>query len=388
MDVQPFKIQISETVLEDLQQRLGRTRWPSEIPGSGWDYGADLTFVKEMVEYWRTGFNWRAQEEAMNAFDHFRATVDGLSIHFIHQKGKGPDPLPLIITHGWPGTFIEMLKIIPLLTDPAAHGGDPADSFHVVVPSMPGYGFSDRPTKTGMNLAGIAGLWARLMTEGLGYDRFGAQGGDWGAGVTARLGLDHRDQVVGVHLTGVSSALLRPYLGPGARELSQRERAYLEEREQWGRDEGGYYHIQSTKPQTLSYGLNDSPAGLAAWIVDRWRTWGPDETPEERRRYYKMDELLTNIAIYWFSGCISSANSLYHENLNYPSQLGRGERIEVPCGVAIFAQDQSHPPREWAERSCNVTRWTEMPSGGHFSAMEEPELLAEDIRAFFRTVRK
>ena len=388
MDVQPFKIQITDAALEDLQQRLGRTRWPGEIPGSGWDYGADLTFVREMVEYWRTGFDWRAQEKAINTFDHFRASVDGLGIHFIHQRGKGPDPLPLIITHGWPGTFFELLKIVPLLTDPVAHGGDASDSFDVVLPSLPGYGFSDRPVKPGMNLARIAGLWARLMTEGLGYGRFGAQGGDWGAGVTARLGLDHGDHVMGIHLTGVSAALFRPYLGPGAPELSQQEKAYLEERDRWAQDEGAYYHIQSTKPQSLSYGLNDSPAGLAAWIVDRWRTWGVDEAPQERRRYYTMDELLTNIAIYWFSEGISSANRLYYENEHNPSHLAQGQRIEVPCGIAIFAQDQSHPPREWAERSCNVTHWTEVPRGGHFAAMEEPELLAQDIRGFFRTLRK
>ncbi len=388
MEVEPFKIQVPEPALEDLRRRLDRTRWPDQIPGSGWEYGAKLDYLKEMVEYWRTGFDWRAREKELNSFDHFRASVDGLGIHFVHRKGEGPEPLPLIITHGWPGTFFEALKLVPMLTDPASHGGDSKDSFDVVVPSLPGYGFSDRPNERGMNLAGIAGLWAKLMTEGLGYARFGAQGGDWGAGVTARLGLDHPDSVVGIHLTGVSAALFRPYLGPGATELSQREKEYLEERDSWQQDEGAYYHIQSTKPQSLSYGLNDSPAGLAAWIVDRWRTWGVDEAPEERRRYYTMDELLTNIAIYWFSGGIASANRLYYENQRNPSHLAQSQRIEVPCGVAIFAQDQSHPPREWAERSCNVTHWTEVPKGGHFAAMEEPELLAQDIREFFRTIRR
>ena len=388
MEVEPFKIQVPEPALEDLRRRLDHTRWPDEIPGSGWEYGAKLDYLKEMVEYWRTGFDWRAREKELNSFDHFRASVDGLGIHFVHRKGEGPEPLPLIITHGWPGTFFEALKLVPMLADPASHGGDSKESFDVVVPSLPGYGFSDRPNERGMNLAGIAGLWAKLMTEGLGYARFGAQGGDWGAGVTARLGLDRPDSVVGIHLTGVSAALFRPYLGPGATELSQREKEYLEERDSWQQDEGAYYHIQSTKPQSLSYGLNDSPAGLAAWIVDRWRTWGVDQAPEERRRYYTMDELLTNIAIYWFSGGIASANRLYYENQRNPSHLAQGQRIEVPCGVAIFAQDQSHPPREWAERSCNVTHWTEVPKGGHFAAMEEPELLTRDMREFFRTIRR
>lgn len=388
MEVEPFKIQVPEPALEDLRRRLDRTRWPDEIPGSDWEYGAKLDYLKEMVEYWRTGFDWRAREKELNSFDHFRASVDGLGIHFVHRKGEGPEPLPLIITHGWPGTFFEALKLVPMLADPASHGGDSKESFDVVVPSLPGYGFSDRPNERGMNLAGIAGLWAKLMTEGLGYARFGAQGGDWGAGVTARLGLDRPDSVVGIHLTGVSAALFRPYLGPGATELSQREKEYLEERDSWQQDEGAYYHIQSTKPQSLSYGLNDSPAGLAAWIVDRWRTWGVDQAPEERRRYYTMDELLTNIAIYWFSGGIASANRLYYENQRNPSHLAQGQRIEVPCGVAIFAQDQSHPPREWAERSCNVTHWTEVPKGGHFAAMEEPELLTRDMREFFRTIRR
>ncbi len=387
MDILPFQVNIPDSAIEDLKKRLARTRWPDEVPGTGWDYGADLAYLKELTEYWRSGFDWRAQEREINSFQHYRADVDGLGIHFIHERGKGPNPIPLIITHGWPGSFAEMLKIIPLLADPASHGGDPADSFDVVVPSLPGYGFSDPPSATGMNLAAVAGVWAKLMTEGLGYNRFAAQGGDWGAGVTARLGVDHADQVMAIHLTSVSTALLSPYLGPGSDPLTAKEQAYLDERERWGWEEGGYFHIQSTRPQTLSYGLTDSPAGLAAWIVDRWRTWGLDENPEERRKYYTIDELLTNIAIYWFSGGINAANRLYFENRAKPSQLDPGQRIEVPCGIAIFAQDQSHPPKEWAERSCNVARWTEMPRGGHFAAIEEPEVLAEDIRGFFRSFR-
>ena len=385
MDVQPFKIEVPDAVLEDLRERLARTRWPDEIPGSGWDYGANLAHMKELMEYWRTGFDWRAQEKALNSYSHFRANVDGMGIHFIHERGKGPDPMPLIITHGWPGSVFEELKIIPLLTDPASYGGDPADSFDLVIPSLPGYGFSDRPSQRGMSHFRVADLWAKLMTEGLGYRRFGAQGGDWGAIVTARLGYAHPDKLIGIYMTAVGGA--QPYMGPGSRELSQREQEFIEEREAWRKDEGAYFHIQATKPQTLGYGLNDSPTGLAAWIVDRFRTWGKNETDEEKRRYYTRDEILTNITIYWVTQTINSANRLYYEVDHSPWNFKQGERIRVPSALALFPRDQNHPPREWGERIYNVQHWREMPEGGHFNAMEEPELLAEDIRAFFRTLR-
>ena len=384
MDVQPFKVEVPDEVLEDLRERLDRTRWPDGIPDSGWDYGTSLGYIKELVYYWRTGFDWRAQEEAINRFAHFRASVDGLGIHFIHERGKGPNPLPLILTHGWPSTFYEMYKIIPLLTDPAGHGGDPADAFDVVVPSGPGYGFSDRPTQRGMNVPAMADAWARLMTEELGYHRYGAHGGDWGAFVTARLGFAHPDQVVGIHVTAVSG--LAAYLGPGSPELSEAERKLLEERERWFQEEGGYSHIQRTKPQTLSYGLNDSPVGLAAWIVEKFRTWSDCDGDVENR--YTKDEILTNVMIYWVSQTIGSSTRFYYENHHIPWTLKQGERIEVPCGVAVFPQEiVGRPPREWAERSYNVQRWTEMPRGGHFAALEEPQLLVEDMREFFRPLR-
>ncbi len=276
-----------------------------------------------------------------------------------------------------------MNRIIPLLSDPANHGGDPADAFDVVVPSIPGYGFSDRPTQRGMNIFRIADLWARLMTDGLGYHRFGAQGGDWGASVTARLGFAHPNQLVGIHVTSV--AAIFPYLGPGARELSQQERALLEGRERWRQAEGGYSHIQGTKPQTLSYGLNDSPTGLAAWMVEKFRTWSDCEGDVERR--FTKDELLTNVTIYWVTQTINSSTRLYYEFQHSPWSLSQGEGIQVPCAVALFPKEISRPPREWAERSYNVQRWTPMPRGGHFAALEEPDLLAEDIRAFFRPLR-
>jgi pimeloyl-ACP methyl ester carboxylesterase len=380
MEVQPFKVAVDDWVMEDLRRRLAGTRWPDEIPASGWDYGSDLAYLKELVEYWRTSFDWRAQEKLINSFNHFRAEVEELNIHFIHERGKGPNPTPLIITHGWPSSFFEMYKIVPLLADPGSHGGDPADAFDVVAPSLPGFGFSDRPTQRGMDILRVADLWAKLMTEKLGYLRFGAQGGDIGAGVTSRLGFAHQENLTGIHLTSVTRPT--PYLGPGARELSDAEKAHLDQREKWQQAEGGYSHIQGTKPQTLSYGLNDSPAGLAAWIVEKYRTWSDCGGDVESR--FTKDELLTTITIYWITQTISSSTRMYYENQRQVWSLKSGERVQVPSGIALFPQEISRPPREWAERSYNVCRWTEMPRGGHFAALEEPELLAQDIRAFFR----
>lgn len=380
MEVQPFKVAVDDWVMEDLRRRLAGTRWPDEIPASGWDYGSNLAYLKELVEYWRTSFDWRAQEKLINSFNHFRAEVEELNIHFIHERGKGPNPTPLIITHGWPSSFFEMYKIVPLLADPGSHGGDPADAFDVVAPSLPGFGFSDRPTQRGMDILRVADLWAKLMTEKLGYLRFGAQGGDIGAGVTSRLGFAYPENLTGIHLTSVTRPT--PYLGPGARELSDAEKAHLDQREKWQQAEGGYSHIQGTKPQTLSYGLNDSPAGLAAWIVEKYRTWSDCGGDVESR--FTKDELLTTITIYWITQTISSSTRMYYENQRQVWSLKSGERVQVPSGIALFPQEISRPPREWAERSYNVCRWTEMPRGGHFAALEEPELLAQDIRAFFR----
>jgi pimeloyl-ACP methyl ester carboxylesterase len=382
MDIQPFQVHLDQATLDDLRDRLGRSRWPDTIRGSAWDYGADLAYMQELTTYWRTEFDWRAQERAINTFPHFRATIDGLGIHFIHARGHGPNPMPLIITHGWPGSFVEMLALIPLLTDPVAHGGDPADSFDVVVPSLPGYGFSDRPTQPGMHTARIADLWARLM-HGLGYDRFGAQGGDWGASVASFLGLNHPDRVAGIHLNYIPGSF-QPYLAPGA-VLSEAEQTFRTDREHWSLTEGGYGHIQRTKPQTLAFSLNDSPAGLAAWIVEKFRAWSDCDGDVERR--FSKDELLTNITIYWATQTIHSSTRLYYESSKRPLQFGPDERIPAPCGVAFFPKEVPAPPREWAERVYDVRRWTEMPRGGHFAAMEEPALLAEDIRAFFRPLR-
>ncbi len=267
MDIHPRTIHIPEQTLTDLRDRLARTRWPDEVEGAGWGYGIPLGYMREVVEYWRDGFDWRAQEARIDAFRHYRADIDGFGVHFIHERGRGPAPLPLLITHGWPSSFVEMLDLIPLLIDPGAHGGDPADAFDVVVPSLPGYGFSDRPTERGAPGLWHA-LWARLM-EGLGYARYGMHAGDVGAAVSSRLALAYPDRVVGYH-TPEPQIMPGPYLGPAARPLTDAERAYRRVQERFGDVEGGYHHIQATRPQALAYGLNDSPAGLAAWILDKW----------------------------------------------------------------------------------------------------------------------
>ena len=383
MEVQPYRVDVPQDVLDDLKRRLERTRWPDEIIGSGWDYGSNLAYVKELCEYWRAKFDWREQERAINAYSHFRTNVDGLNIHFIHERGKGPNPIPLIVSHGWPGSFIEMMKIIPLLTDPAGNGGDPADSFDVVVPSLPGYGFSDRPSKRGMGTAAMADLWAKLMTENLGYPSFGAQGGDWGTSISARLGFSHPNAVKGIHITSLYIAT--PYLGPGSKELSAAEKQYVKEVEAWEQAEAGYSHIQETKPQTLSYGLNDSPAGLAGWIVEKWRSW--TDCDGDIEKVYTKDEILTNITIYWVTQTIGSSTRIYYEERKDAWEFKQGERIQVPCGIAVFPKELDHPVKDWAERIMNVQHWTEMPQGGHFAAMEEPELLVKDIRNFFRPLK-
>jgi pimeloyl-ACP methyl ester carboxylesterase len=396
MDVRPFEVQVTEDVLGDLRERLGRTRWPEEIADAGWEQGTNLAYLRELVEYWEGSFDWREQEEKLNRFAHFRATVGGLGIHFIHERGEGPDPLPLILTRGWPSTFFEFSKIILLLTDPEAYGGDPTDSFDVVVPSLPGYGFSDRPKEPGFSWR-IPELWVGLMEE-LGYERFAAHGGDIGGMVTNLLGLKHPERLVGIHVTFPAE----PYIGPGARELTERERAFVEERLRGPEVEGAYAHVQRTRPQTLSYGLNESPSGLASWIVEKWRNWSDSGADVENR--FTKDELLTTIMIYWATQTIRSSFQIYYDwalGSPQPEWLGRqaprgvteplakDERIEAPSAVCLFPADPvSAMPREWVERAyADLRRFTEMPKGGHFAAVEEPELLAEDIRSFLYPLR-
>ena len=379
---EPFTIAIPDAALADLRNRLDQARWPAgEIPDSDWDYGANMAYIKQLVEYWRTEYDWRAQEHRMNQWPHFMLTIEGQRIHFLHIKGKGPKPLPLIVSHGWPGSFYEFMEAIGPLSDPAAHGGDPADAFDLVVPSLPGYGFSAPTQQRQVNTSRIADWFATLMTDALGYTQYGAQGGDWGALVTSRLGFAYPQNLVGIHLNMVGVA---PH--PANRQdLSAAEQAWIKEMGTWQRDETGYQGIQGTKPQTLAFGLNDSPVGLCAWIVEKFRTWSDcDGDPE---RSYSKDQLLTNVMIYWLTQTIHSSTRLYYEERHHPWRLGKEEKISVPTGFAAFPRELARPPREWAERAYNVTHWTEMPAGGHFAAMEKPALLVEDIRAFFRKLR-
>jgi len=382
MKVEPFVIHVPQSALDDLKVRLARTRWPDEIEGSGWDYGANPAYLKELVDYWRFRFDWRAQGKLLNSFPHFRAEIDGLNVHFIHQRGAGSKPLPLIITHGWPSTFFEMHKIIPLLADPAAHRGDPFDAFDVVAPSLPGYGFSDSPRARGWTSVDTANLWAKLMTDVLGYERFAAHGGDVGAGVTSRLGLLHPDRVIGIHIT----AVVPPYLCPGSAPLTDAEKAFVDVQQRWEREEDGYGHIQGTRPQTLAYGLNDSPVGLTAWIVEKFRAWS--ECGGDVEQCFTKDELLTNVTLYWATQTINSSIRHYYESRHNPQPFTKGVKITTPCGICLTTEPVDRCPREWAERTySDIRRFTLLPRGGHFAALESPKILVDDIRAFFRPFR-
>jgi pimeloyl-ACP methyl ester carboxylesterase len=383
MNLRPFKINVPDDQIEDLKRRLRATRQPASIDAEGWDDGASLAFMRRLTDHWLNRFDWRAHEARLNRLPQYLATIDGLDIHFVHQPGKGPAPLPLVLTHGWPGSFIEMERIIPLLTDPAAHGGDPADAFHVVAPSLPGFGFSAPPATPGVNARHVAELWLELM-NGLGYERFAAQGGDIGAGVSAWLARRFPDKIVGAHINYVPGSY-RPPLGAGQPAVTTEEQAYLDTVAAWSSAEGAYAAEQGTKPQTLAYAMTDSPAGLAAWIVEKFRAWS--DCGGDVERVFTMDELLTDISIYWFGHMLDASFRIYKENRLRPLTFDASERVATPLGVAAFPHELPTPPRSWVERVFNVQRWTPMPKGGHFAAMEQPALLADDIRAFFRPLR-
>ena len=380
--VRPFTIDVPDEVLVDLRERLARTRLPDDLPGTAWDYGTDREYLEELLAYWRDEFDWRSQEWLLNGFDHFKTDIDGLDVHFIHQRSPHEDALPLVITHGWPGSIMEFYKIIPLLVDPTNYGGDAADAFHVVAPSIPGYGFSDKPAGRGWNPEKMAEVIGKLM-ERLGYDRYGTQGGDWGSIISRWQAVQHPGRVVGVHINMVTAGPPAGVEDPAA-GVPPEELARTRERQEFFADERGYSNIQGTKPQTLGYGLNDSPAGLAAWIVEKFRTWCDCEGDVESR--FTKDELLTNVTIYWATQTITSSTRIYYESRHTPPSREMGY-VETPVGCAIFPKELFIPPRAWAEAAFNVTHWTEMPRGGHFAALEEPELLTEDVRKFFRGLR-
>lgn len=383
MRIKPFTIAVGDDQIEDLDRRLRHTRWADSLPETDWADGTDLGFLQHLAKYWQTDFEWRAQEARLNELPQFTAELDGVDIHFIHQRGNGPDPQPLVLTHGFPGTGFDMAKIIPLLTDPGGHGADPADAFDVVAPSLPGYGFSQRPATPGFGPEHVAELWVELM-EGLGYETYGLQAGDWGAAVSIWLASRFPEHVSGLHLTFIPG-LFRPPLGDGLPPVSAEEQEFLDSLSTWFAAEGGYHHLQSTKPQTPAYGLTDSPVGLAAWIVEKMRDWSDSDGDVER--VFTLDAILTTISIYWFTGTMSSAMRFYRENSLRPNHFAPGERVVPPLGIASYPADMM-PPRSWLERVFDVTRWTEMPRGGHFGAIEDPESLAREIREFFRPLRR
>jgi pimeloyl-ACP methyl ester carboxylesterase len=387
--VEEFAIHVPDQVLSDLQQRLKNTRWSPQIEGTGWDAGTAADYLKDLIRYWQTEYDWRKHETALNQFAHFRTAVDDIGIHFIHEHGKGPNPFPLILTHGYPDSFYRFVKLIPLLADPEAYGGRAEDAFDVIVPDLPGFGFSDKPTKHGM-IFRVHDLWARLMTERLGYRRFGAHGGDWGSTVTEQLARSHPQSVAAIHLTDVPFGHV---LQKKPDDASPAEKKYFEHTEKWLPKEGSYATIQSTKPQNLSPGLNDSPAGLASWIVEKFRAWSDCGGDIESR--FSKDELLTHLMIYWATESIGTSFLPYYDYANAGALTWMQEGVKnwvgsskVPAAFAIFPKDISRPPREWAQRFFNVQRWTEMPRGGHFAAFEEPYKLAEDIRSWFRQFRE
>jgi epoxide hydrolase len=378
--IQRFRIEIPEAALDDLRDRLARTRWPRELPGGGWSRGVPLDYLRELAEYWRTSYEWREHEARLNELPQFTTTIDGANVHFLHVRSSEPEALPLIMTHGWPGSIVEFLDIIGPLTDPRAHGGDPADAFHLVIPSIPGFGLSGPTSEPGWSAGRVGRAFAELMSR-LGYDRYGAQGGDEGAIISPDLGRAAPDHVVGVHVNAASVGFMPfpPLEESELAELSEAERVRVERIARYMDEGSGYAQIQSTKPQTLAYGLTDSPVGQLAWIVERFQDWTHAELPEDA---VDRDRMLTNVMLYWLTGTAgSSANSYYEDKHSgaWPQPSG------VPTGVAVFAEDISI--RRYAEQSNNIVHWSEFDRGGHFAALEAPDLFIADVREFFRPLR-
>jgi len=382
--IKPYTIAIPDADLTDLERRLATTRLPDPLPGTGWDYGANLEYLPELLGYWREKFDWRAQETALNRFPHFMTSIDGQRLHFIHARSSHQHALPLLMSHGWPGSIVEFMEVIEPLTQPERHGGDPADAFHVVAPSLPGFAFSGPTTEPGWDAARMASAFASLM-ERLGYTRYGVEGGDWGTLISTYLGARHADAVCGVHLLlalGAPPDPANPLSG-----LTEAERRDVAGIEVYNEAETAYFQLQSTKPHSLGVGLGDSPAGLAAWLIEKFTTWSDcDGHPENS---YTKDQLLTNISVYWFTGTITSSCRIYYEVRKSGALGGFSERVEVPTGVARFPKELAGFlfPRAWVANVYHLVHWTEMPRGGHFGAMEQPKLFVENVRAFFRSLR-
>jgi microsomal epoxide hydrolase len=376
MPARPFSINVPQSTLADLKARLANTRWPEPIPGVGWDYGADVAYIRELCDYWRTAYDWRKHEAALNQYSQFLCEVDGVDFHFWHVKGKGPNPFPLLLVHGWPGSIYEFHHLIGPLTDPAAHGGDPADSFDIVIPALPGYGFGGKPKERGWGPSRTAAAFDRLMVRELGYERYGTQGGDWGGIITARMGAAHPEHIAGLHLNFV--------IGQPPANMKDEEKVFAEEMAAFQRDETGYSLTHSTKPNSLAIAQADSPAGIAAWITEKFRTWS--DCGGDIESVYTKDQLLTNIMFYWAPNSIGSAANMYYESRRDGGAFS-GQKVTPPVAVAAFPKEIYRAPRSWVEPRYNVVRWTEFQKGGHFAAMERPEELLGDIRAFFRGIR-
>ena len=379
----PFALHVDDAVLEDLQQRLQRVRWPDQAPDAQpWALGTDLAYLQETVAYWRDQFDWRQQEARFNAFAQYTVDVAGIDLHFWHVPGNGPKPMPLLLSHGWPGSVWEFNKIIPMLTDPGRFGGDPADAFTVVAPSLPGYTLSFRPGQRRFPIPDIAAAFVELMRNVLGYEGFLAQGGDWGSFISAYIAHASPAAVRGIHINLLP---LRREPPDATAPETPDALAFRKELDHWLREETGYSGIQGTKPQTLAYALTDSPVGLAAWILEKFRTWS--DCDGDPSLSFSTDDLLVNVMLYWATGAIGSSFWPYYSRAHSGWPLPAERRIEVPTAYQSFPKDILHPPRAVAERAFNLVRWTEAPRGGHFAALEVPELLAEDIRAFARTLR-
>lgn len=386
--VTPFKINVDDAVLKDLQERLARTRFPNAIEGAEWDYGVEVQYMKDLVAYWREKYDWRAHERELNKFDQFTTNIDGLNIHFIHVRSKEKNALPLVLIHGWPGSVYEFHKIIGPLTDPVAHGGKAEDAFHVVCPSLPGFGFSEKPRERGWNSQRMAEVIAKLMAR-LRYERYGAQGGDWGGGMTRWLASNDGEHCVGGHNNFPSGS--RPKDDP-LRDVTPQELERAEQRAKELRDQYGYGAIQGSRPLTLGYAMNDSPAGLASWVVDKFWAWSDHGGKLENS--FTKDELLTNVMIYWVTETMPSSARIYFESSHdnpRPSSMTPfvSKGPPAPMGYVLFPKEINVPPRAWVERAIGskLIHWTEMPKGGHFAAMEQPILLLEDVRLFFQKVR-
>lgn len=378
--IEGFRIHVDEPVLEDLRRRLSSTRLPDELEGGGWEYGIPLGYLRELIAYWRDRYDWRAEEARLNELPHFRTRIDGESVHFVHARSSRDDAMPLLLMHGWPGSIVEFLDVIPRLTEPEAHGGRAADAFHVIAPSLPGYGLSGPTRARGWDVRRVARAFVELMHR-LGYARYGAQGGDWGAQIATRIGALDPQHCVAVHLN--MPLAVRPRdAGP----LGDEDKADLAAMARFQREESGYALLQGTRPQTLGVALNDSPAGLLAWIVEKFRAWSDcDGDPENA---FSRDRLLTNVTLYWVTQTIASSARLYWESRHGGVWDEVPDFVGVPTGVARYPKEEVlRFPRAWVERQYNVTRWAVMPRGGHFAAMEQPELFVADLRAFFGTMR-